>query len=86
MTLEFRKKYIIVKSIIDNYQDNPFTIGEIYLLSEKAAMNNGLVIAPDDVIGIVMDLYDSFEINREVSVGNVVRYKNNNLNAIVSGR
>lgn len=86
MTLEFRKKYTIVKSIIDNFQDNPFTIGEIYLLSDQAARNNGIIITPDDVIGIILDLYDSFDINKEVAEGNVIRYRNNNLNATVSGR
>jgi len=86
MTLEFRKKYTIVKSIIDNFQDKPFTIGEIYLLSDQAARNNGIIITPDDVIGIILDLYDSFDINKEVAEGNVIRYRNNNLNATVSGR
>lgn len=76
MTLEFTKKYMIVKSIIDNFKENPFTIGELYVLSDGVAKEYHLSITPLEVVNIVVDLYDNFEIDKLVGKDNVIRYVN----------
>lgn len=86
MTLEFRKKFEIVKSVIDNFKDKAFTIGELYVICDEVSRKHDILLQPEDVICIVVDLYDSFDLNKEVSEDNVIRYRNNNLNATVSGR
>lgn len=90
MTLEFSKKYEIVKSVIDNFKDKAFTIGELYIICDEVSRKYNIVLQPQDVICIVIDLYDSFDLNREVSKEGVVRYKNNILGCempdTISGR
>lgn len=75
MTIEFRKKYEIVTSVIDNCGNEPFTINSLYVACEKIAQQYGLSFNSKDVLCVLSDLYDGFEINREVSEDGTVSFR-----------
>ena len=66
MDIEFRKKYEIVTSILNNSEE-PFTIGGLFATCELIGSKYNVPIALKDVLCIVSGLYDGFELNREVS-------------------
>lgn len=86
MTLEFRKKYELIQNVIEYYQDNAFTIGELFLICNDISRKYDITLDMKDVVSVVIDLYDSFDLDREILADGIIRYKNAQSKNIVSSR
>ena len=82
MNIEFRKKYEIVKSIIDNYGDETFTPSGLLLLSEKIGNKYDISFSIKEVLAVLANLYDSFEINREIAQDGTISFRKSELYGI----
>lgn len=74
MNIEFEKKYTIITSVIDNYGKTPFSGKDLLITSANIGKMHGININANDVLRVVADLYDSFEINRIISEDGSVRF------------
>lgn len=86
MTLEFRKKYELIQNVIEYYQDNAFTIGELFLICNDISRKYDITLDMKDVVSVVIDLYDSFDLDREILADGIIRYKNAQSKNVVSSR
>ena len=75
MEIEFRKKYEIIKSVINNLGDVEFTIADLHLMGKKVAETYGITIEMKDVAMVILDLYDSYEVAQVVLPDNKVCFR-----------
>lgn len=75
MNIEFRKKYEIITSVIENCGEVAFTIGDLYAVCENIGKKYGISLNIKDVLYVLSNLYDGFEIRKEVTPDGTVSFR-----------
>ena len=78
MELIDKKRYEIIYGVIKNFKDVPFTILELYAICESVSREFAISIGIYDLVVVVMDLYDNFELDRVIGEDDKIRYTNAN--------
>lgn len=82
MNTEFTIKYTIIESVINYLNDQMFSINDVLIGSTFISNKYNIKITLSDVLCVISNLYDSFEIDKFVLENGLILFEKSQMNRL----